>query len=426
VGKFFKISNPSEWIVKSGTTVFEQSVLSASNFIVGLLVGRWLSPELFGVYSIVYTIYLFLSGIQNSTILEPMSVLGPSIFRDDVQKYIKKNAELNRIFWLLIAALLSASALVFRSSNFELSRTLLGLAIASPFLFMFSLLRRRIYIALKPQLAVVISLAYSVAVLSGLFILNDSQNITPEIVFITIGGANLVAILVGLLIAPGLLRKDTSLDRDLATDEIALRNWRYGKWILAGSVVSWLVYLSNIPLIGILMDLEAAGIFRAVQNVTVPVDRILSGLSLLVVPVLSSKVVKTGIQDVRKLSLRLSLAAFGASVVFLIILSIFRVQVLEFVYGKQTYIDYAFLIPLIGTISVMNSISFGFINGLRATESSRQIFMAYLWGSIATFVFSIPGIYFFGLLGAVISQIGSIVLTTVILAWHWNMKTKSP
>lgn len=426
MGKFFKISNPSEWIVKSGTTVFEQSVLSASNFIVGLLVGRWLSPELFGVYSIVYTIYLFLSGIQNSTILEPMSVLGPSIFRDDVQKYIKKNAELNRIFWLLIAALLSASALVFRSSNFELSRTLLGLAIASPFLFMFSLLRRRIYIALKPQLAVVISLAYSVAVLSGLFILNASQNINPEIVFITIGGANLVAILVGLLIAPGLLRKDTSLDRDLATDEVALRNWRYGKWILAGSVVSWLVYLSNIPLIGILMDLEAAGIFRAVQNVTVPVDRILSGLSLLVVPVLSSKVVKTGIQDVRKLSLRLSLAAFGASVVFLIILSIFRVQVLEFVYGKQTYIDYAFLIPLIGTISVMNSISFGFINGLRATESSRQIFMAYLWGSIATFVFSIPGIYFFGLLGAVISQIGSIVLTTVILAWHWNMKTKSP
>ncbi|MGD8634002.1 MAG: hypothetical protein PVF85_10560, partial [Anaerolineales bacterium] len=250
--------------------------------------------------------------------------------------------------------------------------------------------------------------------------------INPEIVYITIGGANLVAILVGLLIAPGLLSKDTSLDRDLATDEVALRNWRYGKWILAGSVVSWLVYLSNIPLIGILMDLEAAGIFRAVQNVTVPVDRILSGLSLLVVPVLSSKVVKTGIQDVRKLSLRLSLAAFGASVVFLIILSIFRVQVLEFVYGKQTYIDYAFLIPLIGTISVMNSISFGFINGLRATESSRQIFMAYLWGSIATFVFSIPGIYFFGLLGAVISQIGSIVLTTVILAWHWNMKTKSP
>lgn len=422
MSKFSGISNPGDWVIKSGTTILEQAVLSGTNFIMGLLVGRWLSPELFGVFSIAFTVYLFLSGIQNSIILEPMSVLGPSTFQHDMHQYIKKNTILNRIFWLGIVLLFSLISIILRPWNLELSNTILGLAIATPFIFMFSFLRRRVYIALKPQIALVMSLIYSLCLLGSLFMLNAKFGMFPEIAFYAIGGANMVATVVGFWIDPGFSKSTPPSEGKLTVSRVTRRNWQYGRWVLAGSVVFWLVYLSNIPLLGILLDLKAAGIYRAVQNVTVPIDRILSGLSLLVVPILASRVVNSGIRAVRKLSIQLSLAAFSVSVVFLILISIFRGPILGFIYGKQTYLDYAWLIPLIGTISVMNSIGFGFVNGLRATEASRPIFFAYLWGSIATLSLSIPAIYFLGLSGAFFSQIASVALTIGLIVKYWKIQ----
>jgi len=76
------------WSMRGGMAILDQGLSSGSNFILNILLARWLAPADYGAFAVVFAVFLFLSGFHNALLLEPMSVLGPGRYPDQIETYL--------------------------------------------------------------------------------------------------------------------------------------------------------------------------------------------------------------------------------------------------------------------------------------------------------------------------------------------------
>src|SRR5579862_1359975 len=86
-GSFF--SRLVRWISKGGLAILDQGLISGSNFLVSILLARWLMPDQYGAYAVAFGIYMMLSLVYQSLVLEPMGVFGGSVFRTNLRGYVR-------------------------------------------------------------------------------------------------------------------------------------------------------------------------------------------------------------------------------------------------------------------------------------------------------------------------------------------------
>src|SRR3569833_2433801 len=76
------------WLIRSSLAIFEQALIAGSNFLLNVLVARWLSAEQYGAYAVASAIYILLISVYQGLILEPMSVLAASYDEDHNRSYL--------------------------------------------------------------------------------------------------------------------------------------------------------------------------------------------------------------------------------------------------------------------------------------------------------------------------------------------------
>jgi len=52
------------WGLKGGLGILDQGLYSGANFVLGILLARWFSPEEYGAFSAAYSIFLLFSVAQ--------------------------------------------------------------------------------------------------------------------------------------------------------------------------------------------------------------------------------------------------------------------------------------------------------------------------------------------------------------------------
>ena len=62
------------WIFRGGLAVADQGLISGSNFLLSVLLARWLSAEQYGAYALGYSLFLLAAGFHQALLIEPMSV----------------------------------------------------------------------------------------------------------------------------------------------------------------------------------------------------------------------------------------------------------------------------------------------------------------------------------------------------------------
>jgi hypothetical protein len=75
--------------VKSAWSLADQGLTALTGFCVTFLLARWLAPEIYGAYAIAFAGYLFVGGLHNVIVLEPMSVIGPSRHAARLREYFR-------------------------------------------------------------------------------------------------------------------------------------------------------------------------------------------------------------------------------------------------------------------------------------------------------------------------------------------------
>ena len=58
--------------------MLDQGLISGSNFVIGVLLARWLLPAQYGAYALAFSVFLLVSFLHQALLTEPQRVFGPS------------------------------------------------------------------------------------------------------------------------------------------------------------------------------------------------------------------------------------------------------------------------------------------------------------------------------------------------------------
>ena len=160
------------WPLRGFFALLDQGLISGSNFILAILLGRWVSPQQYGAYALAFEVLLFMSIVYGALILEPMCVFGPSTYKNDFRAYLGILLRIHcGLSMLVIAAVFSGAGVLHAlKPASSLPAALVGVGVACPCLLLFWLARRGFYVNLLPQKAALGACAYSATVLAGVMV----------------------------------------------------------------------------------------------------------------------------------------------------------------------------------------------------------------------------------------------------------------
>ena len=387
------------WVHKGGLTILDQGLISGSNFLVSVLLARWLTAEQYGAYAIAFGFFVLLQLVYQSLVMEPMSVFGGSTYRNNLRGYIASLLWIHVILSLAICLVFGATAGVSRlfGQTAGMPGALAGVTIASPCVLFFWMARRSFYLELSPKQAVVGAFVYSSFVLSALWIFYHRQLLSAFTAFVLIaigslGTGSFLMLRLRLALRPEGPRPPTRT--------IWRQHWRYGAWALMGCFASWVPANIFYPILGSFGSMAQSGQLKALMNLTLPLEQTKAALSMLLLPYAA------GVQDekdeskAKTLSLRMTLLGVGIAIVYWALIIPLDRPLFHLLYSGR-YMDVAHHIPLVAVGSIFWSAAYGPALALRGMKSPASVFAAYTFAAVASLAIGVPATWAFGLTGGI-------------------------
>src|SRR5579862_9263632 len=177
------------WVRKGGFAILDQGLISGSNFLVSVLLARWMAPEQYGAYAVAFGIFVLLSLVYQSLVLEPMAVFGGSSYRNSLRSYLKILFRIHFVISLSLIVIFGAIALVIEIFGKQpvLAAAFAGVTIASPCVLVLFLARRTFYLEFSPAESTLGSLVYCALMLVGLFVAYHRGILSTFSAFVLIG-----------------------------------------------------------------------------------------------------------------------------------------------------------------------------------------------------------------------------------------------
>ena len=161
------------WLAKGGLAILDYGLFSGSNFLLGILLARWMSPEQYGAYALALSIFILATFLYQALLLEPVSVFSGTSYSNNLRGYLNSNVLLHCGISLIICVALGGTAVDARVwwHSPVAARSFAGIAISAPFLLIHALGRRSFYLKLSPGPAAIGSAFYCVCVVGGAFLI---------------------------------------------------------------------------------------------------------------------------------------------------------------------------------------------------------------------------------------------------------------
>jgi O-antigen/teichoic acid export membrane protein len=387
------------WAAKGGFAVVDQALISGSNFVMGILLARWLIPTEYGAYSLAFAVFLLLSIVYQAVLLEPMMVFGGAAEVDSLRGYLRV---LTRLHWFIVFAMFGALALSAGVAHAwkpgsSLPAALAGAVAAGPCVLLFWLYRRALYLDISVAKAAFGALFYCIVLVGGSFVLERLGLMSAFTAFVVMAAAALVT---SVVLYIQLHRALPVGGVEPGARETWRKHWRYGRWAIASSVAGWVPAYVYYPLLGSFGGMTETADLRALMNFAQPLAQFYAALSPVFLPYAAR-------QRARDPRAGLAVAARNATVLFMLaavgywaVLLLARTQAFHLLYGEK-YANVVDLLPIIAIGSVLWSGTIGASIALRAMESPDTIFLAYGAASIVAVTVGIPLTRMAGVTGAV-------------------------
>jgi O-antigen/teichoic acid export membrane protein len=405
------------WFSRSTLSVIDQGLVSGSNFVLNVMLARWLEPQQYGAYALGCSVFLLLTGFYQSLVLEPMAVLGPNLFADRHKRYLGALLRSQLALLLAVCGVLAAAAVFIAriGGKPSLGTTLAGLALAAPAIFVFGLARGACYLRVNIVTAVQGAALYSAVLLSGVAIWHYFHALNGFTAFLIMGAAS-AAVSAHLLrtLAPEWNPKTTP-----TSSEVALEHWRFGRWELARVGFDWAGENISYALTAAFLGMSQVGALKAILTLFLPLSHILTALRRLILPHLSSVSGSEGISAANASIKTVNLINFALCLVNCFILVIFGRTIFRMLYGGR-FMEVAWLVPWAGLTQVFASPVNGFDMGLRALRSPATVFTASASGAAVSLILYAFGTRMFGLPGTIAANVCAAAAYTVItgLLYH--------
>lgn len=396
----------SSWLKKGSWSVLDQGLFAVSNFAVNVLLGRWLTPEAYGAFTVAFIIFLLSVAVHGGLFTEPMLVFGAGKFQGRVPSYLRVLL-VGHVRFVAVAglALGLAAAGFLVGGEVELAAALATLAVAQAFIMFLWLMRRACYVVFKPQLATFAGAVYLVLVVGSAVILQEMGLLTGPISFCVMG--------VGALVSGGGLAWYLGVFRARhqsgLMEEARDAHWEYGKWASATGGLQWLHGSLPFLILPLFAGLEGSATLRALFNLAMPALQGFSALALLALPMfVQARMNGRLFQTARNLGFALAGLAIGYG----LLVGLFGAPLVAWLYRGQYHVDPA-MIWLMAALPLIAVTSGVLMAVLRAQERPKAAFQARAGavGVAATLGVAITAA--FGVVGAIASDL--LAFTTEVL-----------
>ncbi len=418
LGIEFNLFSPGGWVSKGIWTITDEGLFASSNFVLNVLLARWLTPQDFGAFTVAFMVFLLLSAFHTALFTEPMLVFGPRKFRDRLSEYLGLLLYGHVGFAALASlVLLMAGVGVALWGSRPLASALLSLACAGPFILFLWLMRSASYVRLEPQYAALGGALYMVLMLVGVYALYRQQWLSTVSALGTMAVASLAA---GLWLVLRLQVRRPPVSRNQLVRDTFGAHWGYGRWAVASTVITLvpgdIYYSLLLPVWG---GLAATAAFRALTNLILPIQHATSALSVLLVPTLAHT--RGDPRFTRLVRWALGVFTFG-TVSYWVLLSLFHRSLVTWLYGGR-YLEHGGLLLLLGAWPVVGGVISVLGGTLRALERPDRIFWASGLSTVIALTAGLGLVAGWGIVGAAVGLLlGSMVRAVAMGVFYRRLR----
>jgi len=388
--------------------LFDQTIVSGSNFIMGILVARFLGIEQFGIFGFIYLIYLFGLGLQQAFFVIPLYSLGVAF------EGLKKKVYLDSLLFLqLLSALVFSVAcvLVLIIFPFDISIEIVrfsGLIGLTSFLILVQDFIRRMFLY-KRKLKEMLSLDFiaygSQIVFLSAFVFADSLQLKTCLMVVC--ASMFLAVIYGFykIAVPQFLMKKIK--------EIFLIHWRYSKWLLARAILTYSSGNFFIIAAGTILGPVAIGAIKMGQNLHGIINVFFLAVENHVPIVTAGLYQKNGKRAMYSYLRSTSIKSIAICSFFGLIVLVFSGWLISSLYGSE-YQIYSYVLIWFAVINLLVCISMPFRFALRTFEKTRDLFLATVFTAGFGLLFAYPLIQYFQLFGVLM---GLLISQLILIAW---------
>lgn len=404
-----------------GWGVADQAVISASNFVMVVLLARVLGPEQFGAFALAQMALLFVGSMQRALITQPHNVLGSTLHGENYVRYTSGTFWSQIAFASISALLISSVGLIVYFINHTIAVLILVIAFATSTWQIQEFCRRVFYTQSNYKLAFANDLVTYGGQLSLVVITWKMDLLSPALAIVCIAVGSLFGSLLGMLLLRPLIRWKSYRS---ATHESLTMNWSFGKWLLGSELMIWLSSRSYQVIVAASIGVVGNGAMRAAENVMSPTNVLMQFVGS-VVPVRGSRLwmqvtAKEYVSTFRLVTIVL-VAVMG---VYGLLVTFCREWIVAQVLGEE-YASFEWLIAayawmyVCGVIGTMTSLM------LNSMQHPSPVFASRLMSTVFTVTVGVLLVHQFGLKGAIIGMMAQQIIAISIQIWSASAAIKS-
>ncbi|MBI2799516.1 MAG: hypothetical protein HYX63_04415 [Gammaproteobacteria bacterium] len=354
---------------------------------------RYLSLEVFGIYTLLFTTYLIIIGLANTVVSEPIRVFAASLSEHELSRYLSC-----QLIFRAVAAL-------FAGMIGFLVCPLMGhpggdLAVSFAFFIMASQLHelgRATNSARRRWTSVLtIDVLYFIIrfALFGILVGLKRYSLGNALSVMAIGA------LIGGLYQP-LAGIRFKLPKPLALQRQWHLNWTYGHWIFLESVVFVASSQIYVYLVAAWVDTRSAGGLNAAQSIVNLLNILLTSVTVWATPLARHRLLIESYARWRALLIQVGIAACGLCSVIAVALVVGSQQLFALFFGRA-YLEFASLLLPLSLAMVLAVANGVFGVAFRTAEMTKVGFISKTVSAVITCLAAYPLITNYGVLGAAI------------------------
>ena len=401
---------PAPWLRRGVWTVLDQGSFAGANFVVNVLLARWLAPEGYGAYTVAYTLFLLVGVVHAGLLAEPMLVFGSGRFATRLAPYLRVVLGGHLRFAGVAGAVLGlGAAAAWASGAAVLSHALAAFAVGQAAILFQWAMRSACYIESRPAVSATSGMVYAAVVVGGVAVLKATGALNEATGVLLMATGSLVAatMIAWRLGVPWRPVRDAALVR-----EATARHRQYGGWAVGTGVLEWFHGFLPFLLLPLVAGLAETGALRALFNLVLPILHLFHAASNLLVPAF----VQAEAAGTRRQTARTVALVFGtATVAFSLGIALFGAHALHLLYDGQydAYAGYLWIVAVLPLALAVSNVAQAM---LRAQERPEGVFAARASAAGVAATLGAFAVVTLGVAGALFSDLLTAVTESAVMA----------
>ena len=398
-------------------TLADQVVVSGVRFLTTILIGRFCGPDELGVFCVGFTAVVLAGSFVDCLLTKPYSVFIQRRRNENRQRYAGSTLLQLGLLAVLGCAVVAIIAFALRlNPDYEQYwSTIAIVAGIIPFVLAWEYSRRISFAHLHMRHAFVIDAIMGVVQLACLGLLIATESLNSVTAYMALGTASATVGIVWIIRHRG----EMEFVRPAWSKLHWIRNWNFGRWLLAAQVVSIAHGYSTTWMLAIFSGPEAIGLFAAAQTIVLLSNPALISIGNLMGPIFAKSYASESLGAFIRLVSRCCLGMVTGTLCFAVVVSLFREQLLNLMFGPK-FFGQGNLVILLVSMIVWWGVSIVMSAGLSAINRPQSTFVGAVIGVLVTTISGVPLILQHDSMGgAVALLLGSVATAVTHAATFW-------